>query len=169
MPLLLESNWEFPFTTLKFTMWGNKEGQYITCSLSLPGKQKDSTVLCLSWLQAACHCYALLPRCSRSGASGKKQACPWEAQWNKVLDTIHNLLDAAYENVELGLWNKSFFFCNIFMSNWLKLFNVLIVLTDFCFSYIQIHTGIFCQVRNTDTWWNSTSRTWPDSHSCQQV
>ena len=62
-------------------------------------------VFCLS--QSACHCYALLPRCNRSGNSGKKQACPWETQWNKVLYTIHKLLDAAYENVEPGVLNKS--------------------------------------------------------------
>ncbi|KAL9965706.1 hypothetical protein ACROYT_G029546 [Oculina patagonica] len=55
---------------------------------------------CDETMKAACHCYALLPRCSRSGSSDNKQVCAWEVQWNKVLCTIHKLLDAAYENVE---------------------------------------------------------------------
>ena len=64
---------------------------------------KKSGLLNLHLLQAACHCYALLPRCSRSGSGEKRQTCAWEAQWRKVLYTIHKLLDAAYENVEPGM------------------------------------------------------------------
>lgn len=51
-------------------------------------------------MKAACNCYALLPRCNRSGSNDKRQLCPWNTQWNKVLCTIHQLLDNAYENVE---------------------------------------------------------------------
>ncbi|RMX60876.1 hypothetical protein pdam_00003473 [Pocillopora damicornis] len=55
---------------------------------------------CNETMKAACNCYALLPRCSRSGSGDKQQLCPWNIQWNKVLCTIHKLLDSAYENVE---------------------------------------------------------------------
>jgi len=55
---------------------------------------------CDETLKAACQCYALLPKCSRSGSSEKKQVCAWEVQWKKVICTIHKLLDAAYGSVE---------------------------------------------------------------------
>lgn len=66
--------------------------------------RETKTLLCIFFLpQAACNCYALLPRCSRSGSGDKQQLCPWNIQWNKVLCTIHKLLDNAYENFESGM------------------------------------------------------------------
>ncbi|CAH3023670.1 unnamed protein product [Porites evermanni] len=55
---------------------------------------------CENTRKDSCHCYAVLPRCSQSSSSGKRQLCPWGTQWNKIVSTIHKLLDAAYENVE---------------------------------------------------------------------
>lgn len=53
----------------------------------------------------ACGCFALLPRCSRNAGSGKNPVCPWQEQWNKILHTIHLLLDIAYEHAEAGLYD----------------------------------------------------------------
>ena len=71
--------------------------------------------------QAACSCYALLPRCSRSGSGDKQQLCPWNIQWNKVLCTIRKLLDSAYENVEPGmLFRIILFFILIYRNSKLR-------------------------------------------------
>lgn len=61
----------------------------------------------------ACGCFALLPRCSRNASSGKNSVCPWQEQWNKILHTIHLLLDIAYEHAEAGLYDV-FFYCNYY-------------------------------------------------------
>lgn len=58
----------------------------------------------------ACGCFALLPRCSRNASSGKNSVSPWREQWNKILHTIHLLLDIAYEHAEAGLYDV--FDCN---------------------------------------------------------
>ncbi|XP_068685808.1 proline-, glutamic acid- and leucine-rich protein 1-like [Montipora foliosa] len=55
---------------------------------------------CEETRKSACRCFALLPRCNRSVTGGNNPVCPWEVQWNKVINTIHKLLDTAYENAE---------------------------------------------------------------------
>ncbi|KAK2566628.1 hypothetical protein P5673_009275, partial [Acropora cervicornis] len=46
-------------------------------------------------------------RCSRNASSGKNSVCPWQEQWNKILHTIHLLLDIAYEHAEAAVLRPS--------------------------------------------------------------
>ena len=57
--------------------------------------------------QGVCLCFAILPRCGGGGSGGNKHVINWETQWRQILNTIHLLLDIAYENVESGKYTQT--------------------------------------------------------------
>ena len=97
--------------------------------------------------QAACYCFAILPRCGGEGGGGNKRAANWEMHWKKILGTIHSLLTAAYENLHSG---------ELFLPSFLPTASP----TTYCTNQINLFTITITVCFCTNSNWLTVHATW---------
>ena len=59
-------------------------------------------IFVFSLYQAACKCYALLPRIGGGGTGGAKHIEAWDQYCDKLLHTGHGVLEQLYQDVHRG-------------------------------------------------------------------